>query len=101
MGRLDCADLAEGNWQWLSSDPGSKGENWHDSGCLVLAEKADSDNGYYLLLRRSCAHSRQWQVCPLWVSPASGVPTLVGVAGSRWRIESVFEVAKWEVGLNE
>lgn len=28
-------------------------------------------------------------------------PTLVRVAGSRWRIESAFEMAKQEVGLDE
>ena len=29
------------------------------------------------------------------------VPTLIRVAGSRWRIESTFEIAKQEVGLDE
>ncbi len=29
------------------------------------------------------------------------MPTLVRVAGSRWRIESAFETAKQEVGLDE
>ena len=29
------------------------------------------------------------------------MPTLVRVAGSRWRIESAFEVAKQDVGLDE
>ena len=33
--------------------------------------------------------------------PACDVPTLVWVASSRWRIESAFEVAKQDVGLDE
>ena len=33
--------------------------------------------------------------------PACDVPTLVRIAGSRWRIESAFGMAKQEVGLDE
>ncbi len=33
--------------------------------------------------------------------PACDVPTLVRIAGSRWRIESAFEMAKQEAGQNE
>ena len=32
---------------------------------------------------------------------ACDVPALVRIAGSRWRIESAFELAKQEVGLDE
>ena len=35
------------------------------------------------------------------VGTACDVPTLVWVAGSRWCIESAFEMAKQEVGLDE
>ena len=37
----------------------------------------------------------------MWGPPACDVPTLVRIAGSRWRIESAFEMAKQEVGLDE
>ena len=37
----------------------------------------------------------------VWGPPACDVPTLVRIAGSRWRIESAFELAKQEVGLDE
>ena len=95
------ADLAEGDWQRLSAGPGSKGERWYDWQCLVLAEGADADKGYYLLFRRSCAQPEKWQAYLVWGPQACDVPTLVRVAGSRWRIESAFEMAKQEVGLDE
>ena len=37
----------------------------------------------------------------MWGPPACDLSTLVRVAGSRWRIESAFELAKQEVGLDE
>ena len=78
------ADLAEGDWQ-----------------CLVLAEAADADKGHYLLFRRACAQPEKWQAYLVWGPPACDLPTLVRIAGSRWRIESAFEMAKQEVGLDE
>ena len=95
------ADLAEGDWQRLSAGPGSKGERWYDWQCLVLAEAVDADKGHYLLFRRSCAQPEQWQAYLVWGPQACDVPTLVRIAGSRWRIESAFEMAKQEVGLDE
>jgi len=95
------AALAEGDWQRLSAGPGSKGERWYDWQCLVLAEGADADKGYYLLFRRACAQPQKWQAYLVWGPQACDLSTLVRVAGSRWRIESAFELAKQEVGLDE
>ena len=66
--------------------------------CLVLA---DADKGYYLLFRRACAQPEQWQAYLVWGPQTCDVPTLVRIAGSRWRIESAFEMAKQEVGLDK
>ena len=95
------ASLAEEDWQRLGAGPGSKGERWYDWQCLVLAEAADADKGYCLLFRRSCTQPEKWQAYLVWGPQACDVPTLVRVAGSRWRIESAFEMAKQEVGLDE
>ena len=95
------ADLAEEDWQRLSAGPGSQGERWYDWQCLVLAEGADADKGYCLLFRRACAQPQKWQAYLVWGPPACDLPALVRVAGSRWRIESAFELAKQEVGLDE
>ena len=54
-----------------------------------------------LLFRRACAQPEKWQAYLVWGPQVCDVPTLVRVAGSRWRIESAFEVAKQEVGLDE
>ena len=95
------ADLAEGDWQQLSAEPDSKGERWYDWQCQVLAEGADANKGYYLLFRRACAQPQKWQAYLVWSPPACDLPTLVWIAGSRWRIESAFELAKQEVVLDE
>ena len=95
------ADLTEGDWQRLSAGPGSKGERWYDWQCLVLAEGANADKGYYLLFRRACGQPQKWQAYLVWGPPACDLSTLVRVAGSRWRIESAFELARQEVGLDE
>ncbi len=95
------AALAEGDWQRLSAGPGSKGERWYDWQCLVLAEAVDADKGYYLLFRRACGQPQKWRAYLVWGPQACDLSTLVRVAGSRWRIESAFELAKQEVGLDE
>ena len=66
----------------------------------MLAEGTDEDKGHYLLFRRACAQPEKWQAYLVW-GPQACVPTLVRVAGSRWRIESAFEMAKQEAGLDE
>ncbi len=97
------ASLAEGDWQRLSAGPGSQGERWYDWQCLVLAEAADADKdkGYHLLFRRACGQPQKWRAHLVWGPRACDLPALVRVAGSRWRIESAFELAKQEVGLDE
>ncbi len=67
----------------------------------ALAEGADADKGYYLLFRRACGQAEKWQAYLVWGPPICDVPTLVRIAGSRWHIESAFELAKQEVGLDE
>ena len=66
---------------------------------MSLAEAADADKGHCLLFRRSCAQPEQWQAYLVWGPQACDVPTLVRVAGSRWRIESAFEMAKQDPEL--
>ena len=68
---------------------------------LVLAEAADAEKGCYLLFRRACVQPEAWQVNFVWSSQTCDVLTLVWVAGNRWRIESAFEMAKQDVGLNQ
>ena len=95
------AALVEADWQRLRAGPGSQGERWYDWQCLVLAEGADADKGHCLLFRRACAQPEKWRAHLVWGPQTCDLPTLVRVAGSRWRIESAFEMAKQEVGLDE
>ena len=83
---------------------GAKGPRVYDWQCRVLAEPEDAAWGRYLLFRRSATdpadgcqaylvYAAQRQACAL--------ETLVQVAGTRWCIESAFEAAKQEAGLDE
>ena len=72
------AALAEGDWQRLSTGPGSKGERWYGWQCLVLAEGADADKGYHLLFRRACAQPEKWQAHLVWSPKLATCPTWSG-----------------------
>lgn len=86
-------------WQWLSAGEGSKGprlygwaylpfrgasEGWR-KGLLIRRRSSDGDLTFYL----TCA--------PIDTT----LTDLVRVAGSRWTVESGFELAKGEVGLDQ
>ena len=83
-------DLAEGDWQRLSAGPGSKGERWYDwhgqsgrRGQGVLSAVPAFLCAAGTVAGLSCVGPQ-----------ACDVPTLVRITGSRWRIESTFEMAK-------
>jgi SRSO17 transposase len=94
-------------WQRLSAGLGTKGERLYDWAYCPLAD-LDADDfdaatrGLWtrgLLIRRNvgdgdCAYFTTW--CPHETS----IETLVGVEGTRWRIEEGFETAKNELGLD-
>ena len=67
----------------------------------VLAEATDATKGYYLLCRRAGAPAQQWQAYLVCGPQPATCPTLIRIAGSCWRIESAFEMARQEVGLDE
>ena len=77
------ATLAEGDWQRLSAGSGSKGERWYDWQCLMLAEVADTDKGYYPLFRRACTQPEKWQVYLVWEPRPATCPPWSGSLAHR------------------
>jgi SRSO17 transposase len=90
---------AEG-WTRLSAGDGAKGPRWDDWRWLPLAEPLQPGWRRWLLGRRSRSEPTElaaYVVLTLWDTPLEAV---VRVAGARWTIESGFEAAKGEVGLD-
>ena len=93
-------DLPDADWQRLSAGDGAKGPRLYDWACLPYNGAAPGF-ACALLVRRSVAKPEE---VAFYLTHAPGGTTLaglVGVAGTRWSIESLFEQAKGEVGLDQ
>lgn len=82
------------SWKHLSAGHGSKGERLYDWTLLPWAEHA-------LLVRRSLEAQLEYAFYFTYAPKRkSTLKTLVSVAGQRWAIESAFQIAKGECGLD-
>jgi SRSO17 transposase len=88
-------------WQSNSAGPGSKGPRYYAWAWTALLPEDPHDTGeHHLLIRRNdstgeLAYLRCYSPRPV------PLPTLVRVAGQRWRIEESFQAAKGLVGLDQ
>ncbi|MCG1019692.1 IS701 family transposase, partial [Mycetohabitans sp. B4] len=93
-------------WQRLSAGAGAKGERLYDWALIELWRLQTSAEerrfGHYLLVRRSLDEKRE-HAYYLVYAPRSKASkqALVKVAGRRWQIETSFEAAKGECGLDQ
>ena len=90
------AQLPEEHWERLSVGAGSKGQRQYDGQGRMLAVSMDTAWGCYLLFRRSCSDPTG-QAYVVNAPQAWDLATLAAVAGSRWHIESAFEIAKQQL----
>ena len=101
-----AARMAPGAWQRLSAGDGSKGPRLYD---WALADvwrlqmtPEERSWGHYLLVRRAIEDPSDRTYYVVFARRAEAVlEKLVRVAGMRWHIESCFESAKGECGLDE
>jgi SRSO17 transposase len=93
--------VAEEHWHRLRCGQGSKGPRLYDWAATRFGMPTDSGLHKWLLIRRSIEepHERAYYLCaaPSGIGPAE----LAIAAGKRWGIESCFEAAKQETGLDE
>ena len=94
------AELPAAAWQPRACGLGAKGPRVYDWQCLTLAAPAGQPWGRYLLCQRSREDPARTQVYLVLAPQACPLQTLVQVAGTRGCIESGFEAAKGEVGLD-
>ena len=87
-------------WQRLSAGDGTKGPRFYDWACVPYSGAAP---GFQcaLLVRRSVAKPTELAFYLTHAPEGTTLTELVRVAGTRWSIESLFEQAKGEVGLDQ
>jgi SRSO17 transposase len=93
-------DVPARGWTRLSAGDGAKGPRLYDWAYLPYGiPPAGWKSG--LLIRRKKGRPHQFTFYLTWAPAETPLSTLVRVAGQRWRIESCFEEAKGETGLDE
>jgi SRSO17 transposase len=94
-----AAQLPQRAWKRLSAGQGSKGERLYDWALLPWGEHAGWQ--HTLLVRRSLAPEPEYAFYFTYAQKKkSTLKTLVAVAGKRWAVESAFQMAKSECGLD-
>ena len=86
------------DWLRLSAGEGAKGPRLYD---WAYKDYPSLQPGWNLLVRRSIAEPDKLTYYLTFAPDGTPVSTLVSVAGTRWTIESCFEAAKSEVGLDQ
>jgi SRSO17 transposase len=94
------AALPEDGWTQLSAGDGTKGPRWYDWRWLPLADPVHPAWRRWLLVRRSLSMPTALTAYVVFAAQATTLEEVVRVAGTRWTIESGFEAAKSEVGLD-
>jgi SRSO17 transposase len=95
------AALPEEGWTRLSAGDGTKGPRWYAWHWQPLAEPLEPDWRRWLLVRRSVSDPTDLTAYVVFAPQATTVEAVVPVAGTRWTVESCFEAAKGEVGLDD
>src|SRR5215213_2713115 len=94
------AEVPPGGWRRLSAGDGAKGPRLCDWAHLPHGGAAPGWR-MGLLIRRSPARPEDLADYLTHAPEGTSLARLVRVAGARWTIESCFEAAKGEVGLDE
>jgi SRSO17 transposase len=94
------AALPEDGWTRRSAGDGTKGPRWYDWRWLPLAEPLEPGWRRWLLVRRSVSTPTELTGYVVFARHDATLAEVVRVAGTRWTIESGFEAAKSEVGLD-
>jgi SRSO17 transposase len=94
------ATLAGAGWTRLSVGDGAKGPRWYDWRWLPLAEPIEPAWRRWLLGRRSVSDPTDLAAYVVYARQDTSLEEAARVAGTRWAVESCFEAAKREVGLD-
>jgi hypothetical protein len=101
--RVDAwaAKVPPEGWHRLSAGEGSKGPRLYAWAYAPYRGSAPAGWAKGLLIRRELDEPDEMAFYLTLAPPGTELATLARVAGTRWTIESCFEAAKGEVGLDE
>jgi len=94
------AALPEEGWTRLGAGDGAKGPRWYDWRWRPLAAPLEPGWHRWLLVRRSISTPTELTAYIVLARQETTLAEVVRVAGTRWTIESCFEAAKGDVGLD-
>jgi SRSO17 transposase len=94
------AALPADDWTRHSAGAGAKGPRWYDWSWLPLAAPMLPTWRRWLLVRRRVSAPTDLTAFGVFAPQPTTLAEAVQVAGTRWTIESSFEAAKGEVGLD-
>jgi SRSO17 transposase len=94
------AALPKEGWMRLSAGDGAKGPRWYDWLRVPLADPVEPAWRRWLLVRRSISDPTELAAYVVYARQDTTLAVVVCVAGTRWTIESCFEAAQGEVGLD-
>ncbi len=94
-------DVPARAWRRLSAGDGAKGPRLYD--WAYLPSRAPTAPGWQkgLLIRRKIKKPNEFTFYLTLAPTGTSLAELVRVAGTRWTVESCFEAAKGEVGLDQ
>lgn len=94
------AQMPDDDWIPLSAGEGSQGERLYEWTWLQLPYQSNPGHTHWLVARRSITCPAERAYYHAYAPTTTTLEKLVRVAGSRWVIETCFEQAKGEVGLD-
>jgi SRSO17 transposase len=95
------AEVPAGAWHRISCGDGAKGPRVSDWALLRTNSPEPREYARWLLLRRSVSDPAEVAYFACGGPPDTTLEELVLVAGARWAIEDLFELAKGDCGLDE
>ncbi|XGV94433.1 MAG: IS701 family transposase (plasmid) [Leptolyngbya sp. BL-A-14] len=95
-----AANLTDCDWVRLSCGDGTKGPRTYDWAMVRFNCPSAPDWQRWLLVRRSVSDPIDLAYYVVFAPTSTTLAEIVSVAGTRWTIETGFETAKGEVGLD-
>ena len=100
VGTLLAGIPADG-WHRLSCGDGAKGPRLYDRALSRTNAPEPDEYARWVLLRRGISDPSEVAYFACGGPPATTLDELVRVAGARWAVEDLFELAKGDCGLDE
>jgi SRSO17 transposase len=89
------------SWHRLSCGDGAKGPRVYDWAVARTNAPEPDEYARWVLIRRSVSDPSEVAYFACGGPPATTLNELVRVAGARWAVEDLFELAKGDCGLDE